>query len=349
MVLLIRMKITTPNYFNDFTCMANHCPDTCCKDWEIVIDSETQKLYQELLEHSHPFGKILQKHLYQEGEDTLVRLRQDKSCPFLNKTHLCEIQKQIGESYLCTTCRLFPRYENEYGNLCEMGLSFSCPAAGKIMLSQQQAPRLLTYKMDGRSKQKIDRSLLTQLLNFRDILFDVIWNPNDSLSQKNDKIYRFTLYVQECIETKKAFSQNDIYRSLSNQSVSFSERKITGFVKRHLRLEPMYKEWHEMLNNALKTPRLSFNTAFSHEYQVWMTYFLYRHMLKAVYDNELLLRVKMAIASWYVIQRLLQTECNHRQTESLPQDTIESIFRLYSKEIEHLEPEMYLVPKIIFK
>ena len=42
------MKNTFPDYFKEFRCIADKCPDTCCAGWEVVVDGESLKKYSEL-------------------------------------------------------------------------------------------------------------------------------------------------------------------------------------------------------------------------------------------------------------------------------------------------------------
>ena len=32
------MKHIYPKYYKDFKCIANKCPDSCCKDWDVELD-----------------------------------------------------------------------------------------------------------------------------------------------------------------------------------------------------------------------------------------------------------------------------------------------------------------------
>ncbi len=40
------MKYLTLETFKDFVCIGSECPFTCCMDWKIVIDEETDHYYQ---------------------------------------------------------------------------------------------------------------------------------------------------------------------------------------------------------------------------------------------------------------------------------------------------------------
>ena len=35
------MRVTVPDYYEDFRCLAGACPHTCCEKWEVVIDEDT--------------------------------------------------------------------------------------------------------------------------------------------------------------------------------------------------------------------------------------------------------------------------------------------------------------------
>ena len=39
------MRITKPDYFDRFRCLAGSCPDSCCKEWEVQVERKhTAKL-----------------------------------------------------------------------------------------------------------------------------------------------------------------------------------------------------------------------------------------------------------------------------------------------------------------
>lgn len=35
------MKIAYHEFYRDFKCIANKCPDSCCKEWDVVVDDDT--------------------------------------------------------------------------------------------------------------------------------------------------------------------------------------------------------------------------------------------------------------------------------------------------------------------
>ena len=43
------MKLIKPTYFDTFRCIAGDCPDSCCKEWDVLVDDDKAALYR-----SHP-------------------------------------------------------------------------------------------------------------------------------------------------------------------------------------------------------------------------------------------------------------------------------------------------------
>ena len=41
------MLTRVPDYYEAFHCLAGACPHTCCEKWEVVVDEETARRYQE--------------------------------------------------------------------------------------------------------------------------------------------------------------------------------------------------------------------------------------------------------------------------------------------------------------
>ncbi|XZL95340.1 flagellin lysine-N-methylase [Clostridium perfringens] len=128
------MKVRVPNYFNEFKCIASECEDTCCAGWEIVIDDETHKRYENV---EGEFGDILRSKIVKSDGENIFLLN-NGNCSFLNEKKMCEIYINLGEDHLCYTCQQFPRYTEEFLDLKEVGLSLSCPEAARIILRKAE-------------------------------------------------------------------------------------------------------------------------------------------------------------------------------------------------------------------
>lgn len=108
------MQITRPDYYKEFTCIADVCPDTCCAGWQIVIDEKSLKKYRRV---KGPFRGRLHNDIDWKEQ---VFHQYHRRCAFLNEKNLCDIYSEIGKEMLCDTCRKYPRHIKnlkDFGNI----------------------------------------------------------------------------------------------------------------------------------------------------------------------------------------------------------------------------------------
>ena len=78
---------------------------------------------------------------YETMDDALggkiIFARENGRCPFLCTDGLCAIQREKGERTLPLTCRRFPRILQQYADFTESCLSISCPEAARLYLRAQ--------------------------------------------------------------------------------------------------------------------------------------------------------------------------------------------------------------------
>ena len=138
------MQYTIPDYYKEFTCIADKCEDTCCAGWKIVIDKISLNKYK------HVKGKfwftMLKSVDWIRG---IFRQDKEKRCAFLNDCNLCEMYVNLGEKSLCKTCRLYPRHVEEFEDVREITLSVSCPEVARILMEKKEPVRFLTYEKEG--------------------------------------------------------------------------------------------------------------------------------------------------------------------------------------------------------
>ena len=128
------MLISKPDYYDRFHCIADRCPDSCCKEWDVQVDEASAQVYRSL---SGPLGERLREVLHTEDGETVMTII-DGRCPMWRADGLCRIQAELGEDALCKTCREFPRLTHDYGDFVELQLELSCPEAAKFILSQNR-------------------------------------------------------------------------------------------------------------------------------------------------------------------------------------------------------------------
>ena len=100
-----------PEYNRAFRCLGGACPDTCCRDWEIVVDEGALADYR-----AAPAGlrSALADALAPDGDgEVCFRLRPDGFCALLTPEGLCTIQRDWGEEHLCAHCAAYPRFTEE--------------------------------------------------------------------------------------------------------------------------------------------------------------------------------------------------------------------------------------------
>ena len=156
------MKITKPAYYDTFRCLASGCPDSCCKEWAVVVDPASAARYQSL---TGELGDRLRAVMVEEDGDTILKLTEDRRCPMWREDGLCRIQAQLGEDALCHTCHQFPRLRHDYGDFVEFGLELSCPEAARLILEDSSDD--LTKTVPGGDTPEYDEEAMAILLRSR--------------------------------------------------------------------------------------------------------------------------------------------------------------------------------------
>ena len=129
------MRDIYPDFYREFKCIANRCEDSCCKDWDIDVDSETEKFYNTV---NNPLGDKIRSLTYTDEYGERVFKSNNGRCPFWNDDMLCDIYIGLGEEHLSRTCANFPRVKIDFGDFRENILSFACPEAARFMLKSDR-------------------------------------------------------------------------------------------------------------------------------------------------------------------------------------------------------------------
>jgi len=134
-------NITVPDYYPKFNCIGPQCEDTCCSGWwNVSIDYDTFQKYQinTQPELAPLFKLAVSKNTLPSADNKnnygLMKMKPDGGCHFLQEDKLCSIHKFMGAPALSDTCRLYPRYLNQFGSQREHSLGISCPEAARLIL-----------------------------------------------------------------------------------------------------------------------------------------------------------------------------------------------------------------------
>lgn len=129
------MHNITVDLYQDFFCIADACPNTCCKGWNIDIDSNT---YKKMLDNEDKLGIPVKDWIEEKDNGYAVKLQSNTLCPLLNEKNLCKVVLTLGPSYLGHTCSVYPRFHRVFGNVTEYYLAPSCPdIIDKLMLKEK--------------------------------------------------------------------------------------------------------------------------------------------------------------------------------------------------------------------
>ena len=195
------MKLYEPCFAAQFHCLAGACPDTCCKDWEIILDEKTLARYRAL---PGVFGDEVRNALTTDAEgDTMFRLT-DGHCPLLSSDGLCRVQLSLGEEALCDTCRAHPRFYEEYGAAKELTLSISCPAAIDLLFAQE-TPIKFVCREDGAPVSgcnDLDPDRYFALRRARDTAISITQNRALPISDRLSLLLLFSVRLQKLIDTE---------------------------------------------------------------------------------------------------------------------------------------------------
>ncbi len=115
--------------YDNFKCSGGQCPKTCCQGWQIIIDDKSLSKYKEI---EGNFGEKVAESI---DEEEMVFRQQKQKCTLLRSDGLCSLQCNLGEDYLCDTCRLYPRHMEEYEDIREYSLFLSCPEVVRMILN----------------------------------------------------------------------------------------------------------------------------------------------------------------------------------------------------------------------
>ena len=96
------MILRVPEYYDEFSCIASRCKDSCCAGWEIDIDDESYEYYRSV---EGPFGDRLRESMFvAEDGGYRFKLKGPKRCAMLNDNNLCDLYTALGEEALCEVC-----------------------------------------------------------------------------------------------------------------------------------------------------------------------------------------------------------------------------------------------------
>lgn len=136
-----------PDYYEDFTCIADRCSFTCCREWKIGVDEDTFVKWKHTLTPDGMYDtdrgqqakkEKLSGYVRKKDGSRVIGLNKEKNCPFLNGKKLCRLVLTYGDEILSQTCQLFPREIHTFNeDVTEYALMPSCPAVIDLLRKRE--------------------------------------------------------------------------------------------------------------------------------------------------------------------------------------------------------------------
>ncbi len=304
------MRRYTPDYYNDFHCIAGSCQHSCCIGWEIDVDPDKLCFYKSV---PGPLGDRLRTNISRENPPHFI-LGEGERCPFLNSENLCDIILTLGEEHICEICSEHPRFHNYLSDRIESGLGLCCEEAGRLILSKTTPARLIPDEPDTESEG---------LIALRNNAMDLLQNRSQPLSARLDNM-------------------------LALCDAVVPERTMEDWCSFLLSLERLDEAWSDMLMllqaewahadlSGFDAHMYSRQT----EYEQFVVYLLYRHLSQAISPVDLSARAAFVVWGYSLLHALgavLWTKNGHFTFE----DQVE-LARLFSSELEYSEENMDLL------
>ena len=309
------MVFRVPSYYKNFRCIADKCPDNCCRGWEIDIDEDTLDYYKDLK------GPMAEKIRASISEDGSFVLNEEGWCPLLNEKGLCEVCLTLGEDSLSEVCTEYPRFTTEYPKTREKVLCLSCGEVGRIVFSDTEQigfdEQILSEDYDEYEWEDGDDELAEKLESVRSHAIGLLQDRSRPIAE------RIAVYLNYCCQMQK-----ELFETVPKGM----EEELKAF-------------YHE--ENYEKTHRAFMEAQMENEYQYehLMVYYTFRYFMRAFYDNNLLEKAQFAVASFLMVRDMdVMVWMKNGQKFDL-QDRIETT-KVYAKEVEHSEENRPVLKKL---
>ncbi len=367
------MRYVKPHYYDDFKCIADKCPDTCCAGWQIMIDEETLEKYAGSRDE---FSKRLKNSIdWEEGSF----LQFGRRCAMLNEKNLCDLVTEKGEGWLCATCDRYPRHIEEFDGVREMSLSLSCPVAAEMMLNCEKKVQFSVEEDEEPDPleeefEDFDFLLFTQLEDARNVIFGIIQNREWPLESRMAAVLKMGEELQICLDEGRLFDMEAVigrYQEMP-QIQMFSglaryEKLCDRFGVFH-ELERLREEWSHIIAKTEETLytkgydnyaaiRESFEEEFVEEQgkEKWdifaeqiLMFFFYTYFCGAVYDECIYSKASLSVFSACYIREFIMCRWFLQGKQITKEECIRLAYS-YAREVEHSDVNLNLLEEWLMK
>ena len=168
------MERIRPDYYDKFTCIADQCTFTCCQEWKISVDNETNRKWKKKYppKEVKELRKNLSAYTTKKDGSRVIELNEKHKCPFLSENWLCGLVSNYGDAILSQTCTIFPREVHRFETHEEEVLMPCCPAVLDIW-NQEENITFPSLPENGR----------TLLILIREKMMEMFRNKEQSIEE----------------------------------------------------------------------------------------------------------------------------------------------------------------------
>lgn len=368
------MLYTIPDYYEEFSCIADKCEDTCCAGWQIVIDKDSLQKYRKI-------RGDFRKRMLRSVDWLRGTFRQDKNkrCAFLNENNLCDLYLAQGENGFCKTCCEYPRHTEEFEGVREITLSLSCPEVARIVMNRMDPVTFISHEKDGEeefddfdpflysvlddARKEMIRLLQDRSLTVAERTVLVLGMAHDMQGRMNRRELFDCMTVIDKYGTDKALAF--VREFLDKEEVKQRASALAGKMFVHLyELELLREEWGVLLNETqdllygdmdkYRCVRAEFavyqakNATVDIHLEQLLVYFLFTYFPGAVYDGEIYAKAQLAVYCVWMIWELWMARWLKNEKSLDLEEMTEIVYR-FSREVEHSDLNLKTIEKIMEK
>ncbi len=368
------MILRYPSYYDQFSCIADRCEDTCCAGWEVDIDDESYRYYQSV---PGKFGERLRAGIKEYGGDGAYEahgfILRDGRCPFLNEENLCEIYTELGEDSLCYVCTNTPRNILEYGGQRELAVSASCPEAGRLIYGSEEKTTFVEKEMDGSlalEESPEEMAFARWVRKARDKAIRILQDRDRTIAEKIQRYLSFSVWVQENINCRSYPEEmdTDFEETCHIQADKVKDREIWSLLARRVltfsRMESVREDWEqrlEALNRCFVQAedgreyrqageawaQYQRRCGREYEYEHLLVYYVFMCQSRCVDDYDFLGKTRLVLISFLMVRDMDILTFQEKGEFSLD-DRIRNA-RIYAREVEHSEENLdYMAEEFLF-
>lgn len=370
------MLYVKPEYYEKFKCVADRCEATCCAGWQIVIDEEARKRYKS---EPGEYGEILRNRIdWEEGaflQDCHKRcafLKENNLCEMyerLGKESLCvtcadyprhiEEFENLREITLTISCP----------EVAKILMEQKTPVSFFEEETEEEEEEF----------EDFDPFFFSYLEDARKIIIGILQNRSLTIEVRAALVLKMAEEMQHIIEESDLFDLADVFEDYEEEEnlailVAEAEREVTAFYnaeedgflysktvfERLYTLEHLSGDWEAYLDRccvtlygggakAYRDMRNEFKEYCKQEsidgidmdvlLEQLLVYFVFAYFCGAVYDDNVIGKIKMSIDSVTVMHEMFMAKWAE-QERHLSAEDIKKIMYRYSRELEHSEENL---------